>query len=61
SATGKISPCCAPDNLRHSLGDFGNIETTTVAEVLASPVYRKLVDNYKSVELCKTCNMRKPI
>jgi hypothetical protein len=61
SATGKISPCCAPDNLRQSLGDFGNIEMTTVAEVLASPVYRKLVDNYKSVELCKTCNMRKPV
>jgi MoaA/NifB/PqqE/SkfB family radical SAM enzyme len=61
SATGKISPCCAPDNLRQSLGDFGNTETTTIAEVLASPIYRKLVENYKSVELCRTCNMRKPI
>jgi glycosyltransferase involved in cell wall biosynthesis/MoaA/NifB/PqqE/SkfB family radical SAM enzyme len=61
SATGKISPCCAPDNLRQSLGDFGNIETTTIQEVLASPIYRGLVANYKSVELCKTCNMRKPL
>jgi MoaA/NifB/PqqE/SkfB family radical SAM enzyme len=61
SATGKISPCCAPDNLRQSLGNLGNIETTTIQEVLASPIYRKLVDNYKSVELCRTCNMRKPI
>ncbi|GAB6009878.1 radical SAM protein [Dysgonomonas reticulitermitis] len=60
SATGKISPCCAPDNLRQSLGNFGNIETTTISEVLASPIYRKLVANYKSVELCRTCNMRKP-
>jgi MoaA/NifB/PqqE/SkfB family radical SAM enzyme len=59
SATGKISPCCAPDNLRQSLGDFGNIENTTISEVLASPIYCNLVENYKSVELCKTCNMRK--
>ncbi|GHT62968.1 hypothetical protein AGMMS50239_17840 [Bacteroidia bacterium] len=61
SATGKVSPCCAPDNLRQSLGDFGNVETTTIQEVLASPIYRKLVENYKNVELCKTCNMRKPL
>jgi len=61
SATGKISPCCAPDNLRKSLGDFGNIETTTIKEVLESTIYTDLVKNYKSNELCKTCNMRKPI
>jgi MoaA/NifB/PqqE/SkfB family radical SAM enzyme len=60
SATGKVSPCCAPDNLRKSLGDFGNIENTTIQEVLNSPVYTELVKNYKSVPLCKSCNMRKP-
>ena len=60
SATGIVSPCCAPDNLRQSLGDFGNIENTTIQEVLKSPIYRNLVENYKSVEVCKTCNMRKP-
>ncbi len=61
SATGNISPCCAPDNLRKSLGDFGNIENTTVAEVLKSSAYRELANNYKTKPLCKTCNMRKPI
>jgi len=60
SPTGKISPCCAPDNLRQSLGDFGNIESTTIKEVLQSKTYRTLVDNYKTLPLCKTCNMRKP-
>lgn len=60
SATGKISPCCAPDNLRKSLGDFGNISNTTIEDVLKSPHYSELVNNYKSKELCKTCNMRKP-
>ena len=61
SATGNISPCCAPDNLRKSLGDFGNISTTTIEDVLQSEVYTELVSNYKTKPLCKTCNMRKPV
>jgi MoaA/NifB/PqqE/SkfB family radical SAM enzyme len=60
SATGNVSPCCAPDKLRKTLGDFGNIENTSIEEVLKSEVYRNLVRNYKQIELCKTCNMRKP-
>lgn len=60
SATGDISPCCAPDSLRKSLGNFGNIETTSLDNVLKSPTYLDLVKNYKSKSLCKTCNMRKP-
>ena len=60
SATGNISPCCAPDTIRKSLGDFGNIETTTIKDALQSLVYTELVSNYKSKLLCKTCNMRKP-
>ncbi|WP_430408571.1 glycosyltransferase [Kordia sp.] len=60
SATGKISPCCAPDELRQSLGDFGNIKETSIAEVVKSEQYRNLVKNYKSNALCQSCNMRKP-
>lgn len=60
SATGNISPCCAPDKLRKELGDFGNISTTTIKDVLQSSVYTELVKNYKTKPLCKTCNMRKP-
>lgn len=61
SATGKISPCCAPDKLRTSLGDLGNISETSFEEVLNSKEYQDLVKNYKSKDLCRTCNMRKPI
>jgi glycosyltransferase involved in cell wall biosynthesis/MoaA/NifB/PqqE/SkfB family radical SAM enzyme len=61
SATGKISPCCAPDNLRKELGDFGNIEQVTIQEAMKSAAYTDLVNNYKSKPLCKTCTMRKPI
>lgn len=60
SATGKISPCCAPDKLRDSLGDFGNIQNQSIQEAVNSPAYLDLVTNYKTKELCKTCNMRKP-
>jgi len=60
SATGKISPCCAPDELRDSLGYFGNIQDTTLEQVLQSEAYQNLVMNYKNIPLCKNCNMRKP-
>lgn len=60
SATGKISPCCAPDNLRRALGDFGNIKEICLEEAVSSNEYLQLVKDYKTRPLCKTCNMRKP-
>ena len=61
SATGKISPCCAPDELRNSLGDFGTYPKTKIKEVLNSDIYLDLCRNYKQKPLCKTCNMRVPV
>jgi MoaA/NifB/PqqE/SkfB family radical SAM enzyme len=61
SATGKISPCCAPDKLRDTLGDFGNIQNQSISDTLKSDNYVNLVRDYKTKNLCKTCNMRKPI
>ncbi len=60
SAIGNISPCCAPDELRQTLGDFGNIQSTTLTKVLESPQYQNLSQNYRKFSLCKTCNMRRP-
>lgn len=61
SATGKISPCCAPDKERDSLGDFGNYQNKTFTEVLNSEVYKELIKNYKQKPLCQACVMRKPL
>lgn len=61
SATGKISPCCAPDKQRDTLGDFGNIALQSLEEVLNSTVYRALQANYKQHPLCQKCLMRKPL
>lgn len=61
SATGKISPCCAPDKERDSLGDFGNYKNRTFKEVLNSSIYNDLITNYKQKPLCLACVMRKPL
>lgn len=61
SATGVISPCCAPADLRKSLGDFGNITNTTLKDVLQSSNYLALTQNYKTKSVCKSCTMRKPV
>lgn len=60
SPTGKISPCCAPDEMRQTLGNFGNIENNTIESILNSDNYINLIIHYKQIPLCKTCNMRKP-
>lgn len=59
SATGKISPCCAPDKQRDSLGDFGTYPETKLSDVLKSQNYQTLIKNYKNYPLCKNCVMRK--
>jgi radical SAM protein with 4Fe4S-binding SPASM domain len=60
SATGDISPCCAPDDLRRSLGDFGNVNERSLSEVVADAAYQDLMRDYRDRPLCRTCNMRKP-
>lgn len=60
SATGKISPCCAPDEQRQALGDFGNIEDVTLEGVLNSEPYQALVHHYREKPLCQGCTMRIP-
>ena len=58
---GRFSPCCAPDDLRKSLGDFGNLYETSMEEIWTSETYQKLRKNYKQHSLCISCNMRKPL
>ncbi|WP_341789372.1 glycosyltransferase [Rickettsia endosymbiont of Polydrusus tereticollis] len=58
---GKFSPCCAPDDLRQKLGNFGNINEVKLEDIWQSNQYKNLQKNYFNHELCKTCNMRKPL
>lgn len=59
SATGRISPCCCPDDKRRTLGDFGHFPDTTLSDVLNSKQYKALLADYKTRDVCRTCNMRR--
>lgn len=58
---GNFSPCCAPDELRKTLGNFGNVNEIKLEDIWQSNQYKDLQQNYFNHELCKTCNMRKPL
>ncbi len=58
---GKFSPCCAPDDLRKKLGNFGNVNEVKLLDIWQSSEYKNLQKNYFNHELCITCNMRKPL
>ena len=59
SATGKFGPCCAPDQERQKLGDFGTLVDQSISEIWQCESYHKLQENYLEHAVCKQCNMRK--
>ena len=59
--TGRFNVCCAPDQERRALGDFGNLKTTNVKDIIEGEAYQRLVENYREQPLCKSCNMRRPL
>lgn len=61
SATGRIAPCCCPDEKRRSLGDFGCFPNVSLCSVIKSDAYNELLRNYKSKDVCRICNMRRPV
>ena len=60
SAQGRFNPCCAPDALRRTLGEFGNLEENSLYDIWQSPAYQSLQATYQSHTLCKGCTMRRP-
>ena len=60
AADGRFNPCCAPDALRKSLGDFGNLNERGLREIWEGPEYRDLRSGYMAKPLCQGCNMRRP-
>lgn len=62
SAEGRFNPCCAPDEQRRSLGQFGNLnETADFMSIWNSAEYRQLMHTYQNRTLCQQCNMRQPV
>ena len=61
SAEGRFNPCCAPDALRRTLGDFGNLHETSMQAIWQGKAYLALAESYKERPLCRGCNMRRPV
>ena len=60
ASDGRFNPCCAPDALRRTLGEFGNLQETSLYDVWQGEAYRELRANYMANSLCRGCNMRRP-
>ncbi|HNA62007.1 MAG TPA: radical SAM protein [Rhabdochlamydiaceae bacterium] len=60
SSEGRYNPCCAPNEERLKLGDFGNLYDTSIKEIWAGTAYKNLQATYLKHDVCKRCNMRKP-
>ena len=61
ASDGRFNPCCAPDALRRTPGDFGNVNRTSLYEIWEGAEYRCLRENYMERSLCRGCNMRRPV
>jgi radical SAM protein with 4Fe4S-binding SPASM domain len=44
-----------------STSTFGNVNEVKLEDIWQSSEYKSLQKNYFNHELCKTCNMRKPL
>ena len=57
---GRFNPCCAPDALRRTLGEFGDLTERSLMEIWTGPEYRNIRKTYLQRSLCQGCNMRRP-
>ena len=60
SAEGVFGPCCAPNEDRRTLGNFGSLYEKSIEEIWSGEEYQNLKKNYFNHAVCKRCNMRKP-
>jgi len=59
--SGRFNVCCAPDQERKKLGNFGNLNDTSLEVLATSQAYQELMENYRLNPLCQKCNMRRPV
>ncbi len=59
SSEGRYNPCCAPNEERLKLGEFGNLYHTSIEKIWDGSSYKQLQKNYLEHAVCKGCNMRK--
>ncbi|MBA7641312.1 GTP 3',8-cyclase [subsurface metagenome] len=57
---GTFNVCCAPDELRRTLGNFGNVKQENFMELWNNQNYTNLIKNWGNYDVCKMCNMKRP-
>ena len=57
---GTFNVCCSPDDLRKTLGYFGNVNNADFMGLWNSEKYNRFIENWGNYEVCKNCNMRRP-
>lgn len=60
NAQGRFDPCCAPDQQRQVLGNFGNVTDGGLMAIWQGKPYRDLMANHLQKPLCQTCTLRRP-
>jgi glycosyltransferase involved in cell wall biosynthesis/MoaA/NifB/PqqE/SkfB family radical SAM enzyme len=58
NAQGRFDPCCCPDLLRRTLGNFGNVKDG-LQKIWEGKNYKDLLSVYFNKKVCRTCNMRR--
>ena len=53
ASDGRFNPCCAPDALRRTLGDFGNLNHASLYDIWQSAAYSDLQSGYMEKPLCR--------
>ena len=56
--SGRFDPCCSPDELRQTLGYFGNVKNDGLTTIWNSLEYKNLLESYLGNDVCRQCNMR---
>ncbi|MEE9378375.1 MAG: radical SAM protein [Candidatus Lokiarchaeia archaeon] len=58
---GTFNVCCAPNELRKTLGIFGSVQENDFIDLWNKSEYNSLISNWGKYEVCSKCNMRKPL
>lgn len=60
SVDGRFDVCCAPDEKRRMLGQYGNVKDVNIMDIWQGEPYKQLVKKWGSHDVCGECNMKIP-
>lgn len=61
SYNGRFDVCCAPDEKRRSLGNYGNVLDSDIMNIWHGGPYQRFVRSWGGNDVCRQCNMKVPV